>query len=197
MKLVAALLLFLPGPAQDSADGLLKKIGAKRGICAVVGAERDALPVELARGSEFLVFAQAANVEAIQKAADAAGLLGTRVWAEQGKPDRIHLADNVADAVVAGAGVPRAEVVRVLRPGGKGFLGREEVSKPVPDGVDEWTHPYHGPDNNPQSKDRLARGPFMTQFMATPWYSSMPQQSVVSGGRIFKVFGNQIGRAHV
>ncbi len=191
MKLVAALLCLLPGTAQDPADELLKKIGAKRGICAVVGVERDALPVEIARGSGLLVFAQASNVDAIRKAADEAGLLGTRVWAEPGKLDHLHLADNVADAVIAGPGVSRAEVVRILRPGGKGFLGREEVTKAIPDGADDWTHPYHGPDNNPQSKDRLARGPFMTQFMATPWYSSMPQQSVISGGRIFKVFGNR------
>jgi len=30
-----------------------------------------------------------------------AGFLGRRVWVEQGKPSRIHLADNVADVVVA------------------------------------------------------------------------------------------------
>jgi len=82
-------------------------------------------------------------------------------------------------------------VQRVLRPGGKAIHGGAEVSKAYPDGADEWTHPYHGPDNNPQSKDQLARGPFMTQFMAVPWYGAMPQMSVMSGGRIFKVWGNR------
>ncbi len=187
------LLLCVSAAPQQSADDLLKKIGARRGIVAVVGVERDAVAVDLARTSELQVFLQsadAANVEAVRRAADDARLLGRRLWAEQGKPDHIHLADNVADAVIAGPGVPRAEIVRVLRPGGKGFLGAEAIGKAFPEGADEWTHPYHGPDNNPQSKDQ-ARGPFMTQFMATPWYAAMPQMSVMSGGRIFKVWGNR------
>jgi hypothetical protein len=60
--------------------------------------------------------------------------------------------------VIATGDTPRAEVLRVLRPGGKGFHG-DAFSKPPREGTDEWTHPYHGPDNNPQSKDQVARGP--------------------------------------
>ena len=193
LRFAGFLVLLLAAPAQQSADEILRKTRARRGILAVVGLERDALPIELAKGSELLVYAQsadAARVEALRRAADDAGLLGKRVWAEQGKLDRIHLADNMADAVVAAAGVPRAEVVRVLRPGGVGLHGADEVGKPYPEGADEWSHPYHGPDNNPQSKDQ-ARGPFMTQFMAVPWYAAMPQMSVMSGGRIFKAWGNR------
>jgi outer membrane protein assembly factor BamB len=188
------LLLLSAAPQANDAAALLKKIGIKRGIVAVVQPGHDALPVELASASELLVYAQLADgprVDATRAAAENAGLLGTRVSAEQGKAGRIHLADNLADAVIAPAETPRAEVLRVLRPGGKGLHGADEVGKPFPEGADEWTHPYHGPDNNPQSKDQVARGPFMTQFMATPWYGAMPQMSVMSGGRIFKVWGNR------
>ncbi len=190
MKHTALFLALLAVPAQEPQD-FLRRVGVKRGLVAVVG---ETVPLEAAKASDLLFhiqIADAARVEAARRAADAAGLLGTRVWIEQGKPERIHLADNLADAVIAPAGVPRAEVVRVLRPGGKGIHGGEEVGKPFPEGADEWTHPYRGPDNNPQSTDRLARGPFMTQFMGTPWYGAMPQMSVVSGGRIFKVWGTR------
>src|SRR5262249_4262238 len=106
---------------------------------------------------------------------------------------RLHLADDLADAVVVGPGanVPAPELLRVLRPGGKALLGQKEVVKPFPDGVDEWTHPYHGPDNNPQSADRRLRRPYLTHFLAEPWYCPLPEMSVVSAGRIFKAFGDR------
>jgi outer membrane protein assembly factor BamB len=183
----ACLLLALA--PQERAD-----LGLRRGIVALVQPARAAEAVDLAKATELLVYVQhedAGVVEEIRRAADAAGMLGTRVWAERGKPGRIHLADHLADGVVAPAGVPREEVVRVLRPGGRGLHAGAEVAKAMPEGADEWTHPYHGPDNNPQSKDQVARGPFLTQFMATPWYGAMPQMSVFSGGRVFKVWGNR------
>src|SRR5262245_63240944 len=107
--------------AQDA-----EKIGVKRGIVAVVDPRTDA--VALARTSELIVYAQSADaskVDAMRAAADNSGLLGTRFFAEQGAPGRIHLADNLADAVIATAETPRAEVLRVLRPGGKAFHGDE------------------------------------------------------------------------
>ena len=65
-----------------------------------------------------------------------------------------------------------------------------KLVKPVPAGIDEWTHPYHGPDNNPQSTDRYVRGNFRTQFLAIPKFSPMPEQSVAAGGRIYKAMGH-------
>ena len=180
-------------PAQDAAD-TLKRIGVKKGICALVGEPGGKLALDLVRGSELLVYVQmkdGAKAAALRGEAEKAGFLGSRVYVEQGTAGRIHLADNVADAVVVVGEANREEVLRVLQPGGKALLGDETVKKPFPEGADDWSHPYHGPDNNPQSKDTLARGPFMTQFMSEPWYSAMHHFSVFSGGRIFKVMGNR------
>jgi outer membrane protein assembly factor BamB len=194
MKVVSAfaalLSLVLPGAgaAQDAAE-TLRKIGVRKGICALVGTG-EAAALELAKASELLVYVQLEDegkVEALRRSAEAAGLLGKRVWVEKGA-GRIHLSDGMADAVVGGN---RDEALRVLRPGGKAVLGAEVVVKTAPEGVDEWSHPYHGPDNNPQSKDQAAKGPYLTQFMSEPWYSAMPQFSVFSGGRIFKIFGER------
>jgi outer membrane protein assembly factor BamB len=66
----------------------------------------------------------------------------------------------------------------------------------VPAGIDEWTHPYHGPDNNPQSTDQLAKGAFRTQFLAAPKFSPMPEQTVIAGGRIFKAMGHIAHKAN-
>lgn len=80
--------------------------------------------------------------------------------------------------------------MRVLRPGGKYLAGDKILVKPVPRGTDDWTHPYHGPDNNPLSNDQLARAPYATQFLAKPWYCPIPEVTVISGGRVFKAFGH-------
>src|SRR5438552_17265939 len=99
-RLAAGLLILLLGaaPQADDAAALLKKRGLKRGIVVVVQPARDALPVELAASSELIVYAQltdAAKVTAMRAAAENTGLLGTRLYAEQGKATHIHLADNL------------------------------------------------------------------------------------------------------
>ena len=136
--------------------------------------------------------ADADDVAAARRAASQAGLLGKMIFVARGDLSRIHLADNIADAVIApsGARKARAEILRVLRPGGKGRIGDKDLIKPFPDGMDDWSHPYHGPDNNPQSADRLARAPFLTQFVALPRYASAPQVAVASKGRLFMAFGH-------
>jgi len=84
----------------------------------------------------------------------------------------------------------------VLRPGGKAFVAARELTKPARAGTDDWSHPYHGPDNNPQSADQLARAPYLTHFLADPLFGCQPEVTVTAGGRIFKAFGHMSFRAH-
>ena len=187
--LLIALLMAVPAvsagePRHD--QRALQQIETKKGICAVLGDPRCELAVGLAKASELLLYVQVQNEEERQsacRAADAAGLYGTRIYVAGGTAARIGLADNLADAVVAtsaATGLPRAEVLRVLRPGGKALVGQEVLTKPLPDGSDDWSHHYHGPDNNPQSNDALVRAPYLTQFVAEPRYAPAPQNVVAS-----------------
>jgi outer membrane protein assembly factor BamB len=190
-------------PAQGADENLgtqaiVRQLDSSRGICAVVGDREGRQAIALARASELTVYVQldnAGDVVAARRAAEAAGFLNRRVYVEQGSRARLHLADNLADLVVllgdALGHTPHAEVLRVLRPGGKGLLGQETITKPMPAGVDQWSHPYHGPDNNPQSTDQVARAPYLTQFLAEPYYGPMPEVTVISGGRMFKAFGSR------
>ena len=185
--------------AASQARQVLLRLGRDRGICVLLDANPGELAVALARQSELLIYLQLPTGEATAAArarADAAGLLGTRIYVEKGRWSQIHLADNLADAVVVTpAAMPltessRAELLRVVNPLGKVLLGREELSEPIPAGADDWSHPYHGPDNNPQSADQLARAPYLTQFLAQPRYVPQPEVTVTSTGRIFKAFGH-------
>src|SRR5262245_929421 len=188
-----------PTTAQDSDDAkaLVKKLGTSRGICVVLGDPKGTLAVDLAKNSELLVYVQApeaGQIEAIRKTADEAGLLGSRIFVQKGPWSRLHLADNLADAIVLrGEAVnetARDDLQRVLRPGGVVFGSKTEISKQVAKETDDWTHPYHGPDNNPQSRDKVARAPYLTHFTAEPWYCPMPLVTVASNGRLFKAFGH-------
>ncbi|MEO2020008.1 MAG: hypothetical protein ABGZ53_37220, partial [Fuerstiella sp.] len=174
-------------------------VQGERGIVAVLGLpSRDATFVtQLAEQSELTIYfqsADAAETRRVQATAAAAGVLGRRVFVDTGDLRTIHLSHNVADAVIVDASVAAqtsdAEIRRVMNPNATALIGNRRLTKPVPEGADDWSHPYHGPDNNPQSEDQLVRGSFQTQFIADPKFSPMPEQSVVAGGRIYKAMGH-------
>ncbi|MEM9658964.1 MAG: PQQ-binding-like beta-propeller repeat protein, partial [Planctomycetota bacterium] len=190
------------GAANESATAWLKECGAARGIVAGVGLSEEETTdlLELSQSSELTFYVQSENADAIRKLrveAGEVGLLGVRIFADVGPQDAVQLADNVADWVVSqpSAG-SEDEILRVLRPNGQAAIGDRQLTKPVPEGIDEWTHPYHGPDNNPQSSDKLAGGEFRTQFLGYPKFSPMPEQSVIAGGRIFKAMGHIAHKAN-
>jgi outer membrane protein assembly factor BamB len=181
---------------QVTAEKLLPRIGVSRGVCALVGDKDCGLAIDLTKKSDLLLYVQLPTAEdcaAACKAADAAGFYGSRIFVEQGTPARIGLADNLANAVVVlgdPPGLSKPEILRVLCPEGKALIGQGEWTKPLPEGTDDWSHHFHGPDNNPQSRDRLARAPYLTQFIVEPRYAPAPQASVASGGRVFMAFGH-------
>ena len=133
-----------------------------------------------------------AQADPLRQTLDKAGLLGKRVYVQDGVGS-LYLADDLADAIFIANNIkiPDSEVLRVLRPEGKAFVGARTLTKPFRAGTDEWSHPYHGPDNNPQSADKVMQRPFLTHYMVEPWYCPLPMQSVISGGRVFKVFGDR------
>ncbi|MDD4871006.1 MAG: PQQ-binding-like beta-propeller repeat protein [Kiritimatiellae bacterium] len=183
-------------PTDELAHNVLQHIGSPRGICVVLGDPNCELALKLARSSELLVYVQLPNMDAVEKArknTDTEHFYGNRIFIEQGPLSRLHLASNLADALVLTretTEITEEEVLRVLRPQGKAWIGKKEIIKPCPIGVDDWSHPYHGPDNNPASQDQIARGPYLTQFLADPRYAPLPQVAVASAGRVFKVFGH-------
>ncbi len=194
--LAASLLTASLGFFKDRTSLVLEKIGVNRGICVVLGDKKCELAAKLAKKSQLLIYVQLTpdqNLAAARKAADAAGFYGTRIFIDQGPMDKLYLADNLADAVITAGDtkdICQAEVLRILRPGGKALLGKKELTKPLPKNADDWSHPYHGPDNNPQSQDKIATAPYLTQFLEEPRYAPLTQNTVASAGRVFKLFGN-------
>ncbi|MBC8325201.1 MAG: PQQ-binding-like beta-propeller repeat protein [Verrucomicrobia subdivision 3 bacterium] len=199
-SLLAFLAVSAFGQAEKAAFALAKQT---RGIAVVTGKDERAMALyvlELAQASELTIYFQspdAATALAVRKAADGAGLLGQRVFVEQSQLDRICLGDNMADfATLFGPDVKDAEILRVLRPGGQANVGNRIITKPTSQKTDAWSHPFHGPDNNPQSTDAVARAPYLTQFIQAPKFSPMPQITVAAGGRVYRAFGHIAHKAN-
>jgi len=190
---LAFLSLALVCPAVAAQGEILAATKAGKGIILLAGDV--ALDVgKLAKASQWTFFVQLpkAKADGLRKELDRDGLLGNRVYVQDGVKS-LYLADDLADAVLVSHDLPikRDEIMRVLRPEGKYHDGHGVVTKPFAKGTDEWSHPYRAPDNNPQSQDVVLKRPFMTHYMVEPWYCPLPMQSVISGGRIFKVFGDR------
>jgi len=189
--------------AEQKDDALLQKIGMQKGICVFLGLPEDGKQhavVKLAENSDLMIYVQCSaekDVRAVREAAEATGLLGKKIWVDHGSYSQIQMASNLADTIFAGssAGGPmKKEVLRVLRPEGKAFFGNETLVKPTPEGVDSWSHPYHSPDNNPLSTDKVARHPYLTQYMAEPMFGCISMVTVAAGGRVFMAFGHKAMR---
>jgi outer membrane protein assembly factor BamB len=181
-------------------ESCLPKLQNSKGICVVLGlpdkgtASQITQFVNRTRYQIFFQSPDATVVAVVRKLADQDGTLENRLFADQGPNSAIALASNLADVVLVpkplGQETTKTEVLRVLRPQGTAYFLDGTITKPLPSGNDDWTHPYHRPDNNPQSEDQNARAPYRTQFLADPKFSPMPEVSVAAGGKVFKAFGH-------
>ena len=133
LLLIALTIFATPFAAADDAEAIANRIGVTDGICALLGDTECQLALDLAQRTNLTFFVQLASAEdvaAAARAADAAGLYGTRIFVARGSRSRIGLAENVADALVdvnASMNPSRAELVRVLRPGGRAIQGSGEL----------------------------------------------------------------------
>ena len=104
-----------------------------------------------------------------------------------------------ATAIIASTGGTTAEQLRRWARAGKaGDVKIRQtdggawltLSKPPLEGADDWSHWEHSPDNNPVSTDTVIKAPYMTQFLAEPYYIGMPAITTAAGGRTFLATGH-------
>ena len=151
----------------------------------------------LVQQTPWTLFCRGTDSEELDKIRDWAGkkeLLGGRVCVVDDDQTSLYLAGDMADAVwlSPGADYPKwqKEILRVLHPGGVCAGSGKLVVKPAQAGVDEWSHPYHGPNNNVVSKDALSRLPGELRFQVPPVFAPMPMQTLLAGGRMFFFSGH-------
>ena len=198
--LLGVLLCASAANADDAVVELSKHLGKTPALVVVVcDSEANDLPAvrSLVEQTPWTIFCRGATGSAMEKLRDWArekGLLGNRVYVAGDKGPSLWLAGDMADGVWVAPGVTNPpseqESLRVLHPGGVLIFRGKVTLKPAAADVDEWRHPYHEPDNNIVSRDRVARLPGELRFQTHPVFAPMPNQTLFAGGRIFFFSGH-------
>jgi len=186
------------GDTADKARAILDEAGVRAGLIVHVGCGDGRLTAALGANKTCLVQGLDATpdnvAEARQNVLDA-GLYG-KVTVNHFAGDRLPYIDNLVNLIVVSdsAGeLARGEILRVLVPGGVALVGGERIEKPRPEGLDEWTHWLHGPDNNAVSHDtRVGISRNLQWIMPPRWarhHNLLPSVSamVSAGGRLYTI----------
>jgi outer membrane protein assembly factor BamB len=196
VQLLCVLLLAALGRqacGQADLENALQRSPIQGGLCVILGSADADLAAGVARRGTMLVHclsSDAAAVNAARQSLLKQGVYGT-VAVEARKDATLPYADNLVSLlVVLDAGdVPRAELLRVLRPDGQLLLkqaaGFQAVTKPKIEGTDEWTHWRHGPERNAASNDRLVDVPRRIQWLFTSKAITERSHLVLANGRAF------------
>ncbi len=173
-----------------------KEILERKGITAIIGLEDGQANdmIELAKKNKGTIYhIQVSNDKIalnLQKLADSAGLLGSRIFVSAGSLERLHLADNLAKCAIVlnNATVTKNELQRIVQP--NGYIQNKTVEKvKTPEGMDSWSHPNYNGSNNPVSNDSTVKAPYLTQYIAEPKWSPLEQITVADGGRLYRAMG--------
>ena len=195
LGLLIAMLLAGAASADDAVVDPSKHLGLTPALVVVVcesGAKDLPDIAEMVKHTPWTIFcrgAASAEMNTLRDWARDKGILGKRVYVADDDGPSLWLAGDMADAVWVAPGVKNPplekEILRVLHPGGI-FVCRGKVAvKPAAADTDEWRHPYHEPDNNVVSRDRVARLPGELRFQTYPVFAPMPNQTLFAGGRMF------------
>ncbi len=186
--------------ANDAIRELTRQFGKTPALVVVVcgGDEQAAAAItQLVEQTPWTIFcrgAKSAELDKIRAWAEDNRLLGKRVYVADDTGSSLWLAGDMADAVWVLPGVAAApaeeEIMRVLHPGGISIAAGKVTWKPADSRLDQWRHPYHGPDNNVVSQDLVASLPGELRFQTNPTFAPMPNQTLFSGGRIFFFTGH-------
>jgi len=187
---------------QSKPRPMLGSSGAEGGFIVHVGCGNGRLTAALAAGENCLVHGLDKDARDIKNARDyihGRGLYG-RVSVELWSGSVLPYSDNMVNLLVVDGvtDVPRSEILRVLCPNGVARVrsghGWEEITKPRPADIDDWTHFLHDAGGNAVAHDRRIGSPRRVQWTAGPQRSrdhdALASLSAMtsSNGRLFYIF---------
>ncbi|NQU23644.1 MAG: PQQ-binding-like beta-propeller repeat protein [Candidatus Nealsonbacteria bacterium] len=190
-----AIILSMAAPALADVAELVESSGVKGGLIVHLGCGDGRDTARLRINDRYLV--QGLEVDDAKVREARKHLLATKVYGKVSayRFDGKHLpyVDNLVNLIVSErpTDVSEQEIIRVLSPLGVALIDGRKIVKPWPNGIDEWNHFLHGPDNNAVAKDRVAGSPRSLQWVSGPrWGRSHEEMasmsaSVSAKGRVF------------
>ncbi len=190
-----------PAAAGDQPHTLARHIlhaaGVNGGLVVHIGCGDGKLTAALRASNRYLVQGldpDPANVPSARDHIQSLGIYGP-VSIKVLRGSRLPYAENLVNLVVAESlgAIPKAEVMRVLAPGGVAWIAGKKMVKPRPADIDEWTHFLHDPSNNAVSSDTAVGPPRRFQWIAEPRRARHHENQasisavVSAGGRIFAI----------
>ncbi len=210
--LVIAMLVLLPrvakpDAAEDLARQILEQSGVQGGLIVHLNCGDGRLIAALGSDDRFAIQGLQTATERVEQArrhireSGSYGRVSVRHWDDA---DRLPYADHLVNLLVVSDDSPvdRAELQRVLRPGGvavfvtddQGTLLNDVLVKRWPDEFDQWPHYLRGPDNNAVARDSAVGPPQRMQWVEGPAYArsheinSSMAGMVSAGGRLFYIW---------
>jgi len=188
-------------PAEPPA-AMLEASGFEGGLVVHIGCGDGKQTAAIGAGKPALVHGldtDPANI-ARARASFQSQQINGRVSADLFDGEHLPYSDNLVNAIVvsdAASRVSKAELMRVLAPGGSAWSltgkGWRKETKAWPDELDEWTHYLHSPNNNAVARDTVVGPPRHFQWIAKQRFSRSHDHlasvtAVVSaGGRLFSI----------
>lgn len=191
------MILSLCTAAAETADQLRKRCRFNGGIIVHLDSNGSPLSADLAKGDNVLLQVLEPNDKALAATRQllfAKGSYGqSSAMSYDGR--QLPYADNLINMIVCEkkTTVPKAELLRVLRPFGTAYVNGQTIVKPWPDDIDEWNHFLHGPDNNAVARDKRVNQPRSMQWVAEPKWSRSHEEMaslsamVTAKGRMFSI----------
>ena len=195
----------LGGEEEVLAKGPIESSGIRGGLLVYLGRGEEGSQI-LELSDRFLVHCLDSDLKRVERkrqAIQAKGLYG-QVTVEHWVAKTLPYADDLVDLIVADDWhVSEEEVVRVLRPHGVAYLKRggryRRLRKPRPEGTDQWTHQWHGPDGNVLSRDKLVGVPTGIRWIMGPLAPMQGEKGrlasqalVTANGRVFFITRNDL-----
>lgn len=193
-----------PPPPNQPAVNLLSESGVQGGLIVHLGCGDGRLTAALRANERYLVHGLDTDPQQIQAARQhlqSLGLYGG-VSVQHWQGERLPYVDRLVNAIVVRSPSPvsRAELLRVLCPGGVALFVSEDgrqvadpLVQPWPAELDEWTHFLHAPDNNAVARDRCVDIPRSIQWVSDPRWGRSHEElaslsaAVTARGRIFYI----------
>ncbi len=202
MKKILLICLALATASLSAEDvSALMSTFPEKGLCVVRGNSVLAKDIQAKTALHVMLLIDGNDVEKHRQDFQDDPAFNNNIYVLAASPSEIPFANHAIDVYISDTSWNEAEVTTKLSQRGIALLVEKPLSQTVIKKLtkedlsrfDDWTHWYHGPDNNPVSTDTELKWPYLTQYLSEPYIGAQPRTTVIAAGRLFTATGESGG----